>query len=231
MTYDQVMKELKKMGTAQNRKVYGRHGVKDAMFGVSYANLNALKKKIKTDHDLAVKLWESGNHDARVLATMIADPARLKSATLDQWVRDLDNYVLTDALSSLAGKTSHIHQKMQKWTKSKQEWVARTGWALLARLSTVDDDLPDAFFDEYLGVIESNIHTSKNRVRDAMNSAVINIGLRNANLEKRAIAAAKRIGKVDVDHGQTGCKTPDAIEYINKTKEHRRRKAAKKKPR
>ena len=227
MTYTQVMKELKRMGTAQNRKVYGRHGVGEKMFGVSFANLNMLSKKIKTDHDLAVKLWESGNHDARILATMIADPEQIKSSMLDAWVKALDNYVISDAFSSLAGKTPHARKKAEKWTRSKNEWVGRAGWSVLCRVAASDDGLNDGYFEPYLVTIESDIHMSKNRVRDAMNMAVINIGLRNTNMEKKAVAAAKRIGKVDVDHGETSCKTPDAIDYINKTKAHRAKKAAK----
>jgi hypothetical protein len=207
------MKELKRMGTAQNRKVYGRHGVGEKMFGVSFANLNMLSKKIKTDHDLAVKLWESGNHDARILATMIADPEQIKSSMLDAWVKALDNYVISDAFSSLAGKTPHARKKAE--------------WSVLCRVAASDDGLNDGYFEPYLVTIESDIHMSKNRVRDAMNMAVINIGLRNTNMEKKAVAAAKRIGKVDVDHGETSCKTPDAIDYINKTKAHRAKKAAK----
>jgi 3-methyladenine DNA glycosylase AlkD len=227
MTYTQVVKDLKKMGTAQNRKVYTRHGIGDNVYGVSYANLNALHKAIKTDHDLAVKLWESGNHDARVLATMIADPDQLSSSTLDAWVKELDNYVITDAFASLAGKSPHARKKMDKWIKSKQEWIGRAGWLVLCRVTMAGDELSDKVLSSYLNTIESDIHKSKNRVRDAMNLAVINIGLRNAGMEKKAIAAAKRIGKVEVDHGETGCKTPDAIDYIKKTKAHRAKKATK----
>src|SRR3990172_1099061 len=97
MNAAEVLAELNKMGTEQNRKVYARHGVGPNMYGVSYANLGALKKKIKVDHGLALDLWASGNHDARVLATMIADPKQADDELLDGWVRDLDNYVLTDA--------------------------------------------------------------------------------------------------------------------------------------
>jgi hypothetical protein len=102
---------------------------------------------------------------------------------------------------------------------------------LLACLSQSDETLPDDFFTDYLEIIGADIHSSKNRIRDAMNSAVINIGLRSATLEKRAVAAARRIGKVDVDHGETGCKTPDAVAYIKKTREHRKHRAAKSKAR
>ena len=78
MTLRETMKALEKAGTAQTRKIYGRHGVTGPMYGVSYATLGQLKKKIKTDHALAEQLWATGNHDARILATMVADPAQLK---------------------------------------------------------------------------------------------------------------------------------------------------------
>jgi 3-methyladenine DNA glycosylase AlkD len=226
MTYNQVMKELKQMGTAQNRKVYGRHGVGENMFGVSFANLNLLKKKIKVNHPLALELWGSGNHDARVLAAMIAEPFELKSDELDEWLKECDNYVITDMFASLASRTSFARKKSEIWIKSKQEWTARAGWLLLTRLAMTDASLSDEYFEERLSLVESDIHSSKNRVRDAMNTALINIGLRNRNLEKKAIATARKIGKVEVDHGQTECKTPDAIEYMKKTKEYRKKQKA-----
>ena len=229
MTYDQAMKELEEMGTAQNRKVYARHGVGREMFGVSFADLNRLKKKIKVDHELAQQLWASGNHDARVLATMIADPAATTSAMLDAWVKDLDNYVITDTFSSLASRTRYVHKKMEKWTRSSKEWIGRAGWRLVAAVALQDGTLTDPVFVRYLNIIESDIHDSENRVREAMNNAVIAIGVRNGRLEKKAIAAARNVGKVEVDHGETGCKTPDAVEYIRKTLEHRERQAARKK--
>jgi 3-methyladenine DNA glycosylase AlkD len=229
MTYEQVMKELEKMGTAQNRKVYARHGVGEDTFGVSFADLNKLKKAIKTDHEMAKKLWASGNHDARVLAAMVADPAATGSGMLDAWVKDLDNYVVTDTFSSLAARTTYVHKKMEKWTRSTREWVGRAGWRLVAAAALQDGTLPDKVFERYLTAIESDIHDSKNRVRDAMNNAVIAIGVRNSRLEKKAITAAKKIGRIDVDHGETGCKTPDAIEYIKKTLEHRKKIQARQK--
>jgi hypothetical protein len=95
---------------------------------------------------------------------------------------------------------------------------------VLARVAATGDALSDETFEKYLATIESRIHKSKNRQRDAMNSAMIAIGIRNAVLEKKALAAAKRIGKVEVDHGETGCQTPDAVEYIEKVKARRKSK-------
>ena len=101
--------------------------------------------------------------------------------------------------------------------------IACAGWHTLASIARQDNDLSDAYFVKYLDAIESKVHTSPNWAKYAMNNALINIGVRNAALEKRAIAAAKRIGKIDVDHGETSCKTPDAAAYIKKTLTHRRK--------
>jgi 3-methyladenine DNA glycosylase AlkD len=208
------MKTLKSMGTAQNRKVYRRHGAREKMFGVSYANQNLLRKKIGQDHDLAKKLWATGNHDAMVLATMVADPEEADARLLDEWVKDLDCYVLSDAMASFTVKTRFAEKKLQQWGKAKGEWVGRTGWVLLAHIAMNDEELPDSYFQKPLQTIQKEIHNRKNRVRDAMNNALIAIGIRNPSLQKLALAAAAKIGKVEVDHGETGCKTPDAASYI-----------------
>lgn len=111
---------------------------------------------------------------------------------------------------------------MEKWTKSADEYVGQAGWNLLAHLAMEDQDLPESYFEKYLGVIAQKIHQSKNRVRHAMNGALIAIGIRNAALEKTALAAAAKIGKVDVDRGETNCKTPDAAAYIHKTRQRKK---------
>lgn len=222
MKYNEVMRELKSMGTAQNRKIYGRHGVGGEMFGVSYANLGKLKKKIKVDHELAVALWASGNHDSRVLATMVADPEELTSKDLDTWVKDLDNYVLTDAFSGLAGKSPAGRKKAGRWLKSRSEWIKSAGWNLVGGMALHAEEVDDAVLEGYLKTIESGIHSAPNRVRHSMNMALISIGMRSAAFEKKAVAAAGRIGKVEVDHGETSCKTPDAAAYIKKARARRR---------
>jgi len=215
MTLREVLAALKKAGTAQNRKIYGRHGVTGKMFGVSYATLGMLRKKIKLDHELAVQLWKTGNHDARVLATMVEDPAVTTGEDIDAWAKDLGNYVITDAFAGLVSRTPFALKKIEKWIDASGEWVGRVGWLVLARMAR-ESSVPDSYFIPHLDTIEHKIHTRKNRVRDAMNSALIAIGLRNPRMRALALAVAARIGKVDVDHGETGCKTPDAASYIMK---------------
>ncbi len=222
MTLKQVMSELKAMGSAQTRKIYGRHGVEGEMFGVSYANLGNLKKKVGRDTELARGLWASGNHDARIFACMIADPSEMKAGELDAMCRDLDNYVVCDAFAGLAAKSPSAETRLKKWCGARREWVSAAGWNLVAHAAGGQPEVGEAFLMERLEVIERTIHTSQNRVRHSMNQALISIGIRGAKLRKAAEAAAKRIGKVEVDHGETSCTTPDAVAYIAKTLAHRK---------
>jgi 3-methyladenine DNA glycosylase AlkD len=216
------------MGSAQTRKTYARHGVGPDMYGVSYANLNQLRKRIKEDHNLAIGLWASGNHDARILATMIAAPKQLEPQTIESWIQDADNHILIDALVGLVFQSAHATDFMLTWLESEREMTARAGWHLLGRMASDNPTLPDSYFLPYLARIEQSIHSQPNRVREAMNNALIAIGGRNDNLAQIATDAAKRIGQVYVDHGKTNCKTPNAVDYIAKVRAHQTAKASKK---
>jgi 3-methyladenine DNA glycosylase AlkD len=216
MKLSEVMQELEQCGTAQTRKTLARHGVPEPMFGVSYADLNRLKKQIKTDHALAQALWETGNHDARVLATKIADPKLADPVQLDAWVEEMDCTAISGAFAGYVARTPAARAKMEAWTPRPEELVANTGWLVLANLANQDASMDDGDFLPYVEIIELEIHSRPNWVRYAMNSALIAIGLRDATLEARALEAAARIGKVEVDHGDTSCKTPDAAAYIRK---------------
>ncbi len=216
MTRTQAMRELKALGTEQNRTVYARHGATGVMFGVSYGNLGKLKKRVKIDHELALALWETGNHDARVFATMIADASSATKKQLSAWSKDLDSYVTSDALASFVARTPHARALAEKWRGARGEWIAAAGWNLTSGLTRTATELPDTYFGALIPLIEERIHNAKNRVRYAMNGTLIGIGIRSPGLQRKAVAAAKRIGKVEVDHGETGCKTPDAIPYIAK---------------
>lgn len=226
MDLKSVIKQLEALGTAQNRKGYARHGVDGDMFGVSYANLYKLQKAIKVDHELAQQLWATGNHDARILATLIADPVKLTDKLAESWIRDTSNYVSTEALTRFIARTPLALKKSEKWRKARGEWIGAAGWALLGHMALNDKELPDAYFLPLIEEIEKTIHSRRNRVRYEMNGALIAIGLRSDALEKRALEAAKAIGRVEVDHGETNCKTPDAAEYIGKAKAYRHKKKA-----
>ncbi len=245
-----VVRNLKAAGTAQTRKTYARHGIREPMYGVSFAHLKKLAKQIGADQALAEKLWETGNHDCRALALMIAEPETMKLATFNAWGRGVDNSCLSGMLGSLAADTKHAWKLASKWCAAKNDHLSAAGWSAIAVLALShdhadhdhgpdeacdhdhsDDEALDELFATCVAAIEANIHTAPNRTRYAMNGALIAIGGRDVKFRQLALAAAKRIGPVEIDHGDTDCKTPDAESYIAKMWAHQKSKkpAAKRK--
>ena len=223
MNFVEVMSTLEAEGTAQNCKVYARHGAAEPMFGVSHGALGKLERKIKVDHDLALDLWATGNHDARMLAAKVADPNLFTPSLADSWARDAGDYMAAGAVADVVAESPVARSRADMWIGRKGEFVASAGWGIVAR-SCEDEELwTIADLRGLLRQIESEIHGRPNRVRHEMNMALISIALRNAALQKQAMSAAKRIGPVEVDHGETNCTTPDAVEYIEKTVGYRRR--------
>jgi 3-methyladenine DNA glycosylase AlkD len=221
MTLAETMRELEQAGSEQTRKTYARHGATGPMFGVSFATLKGLLKRIGVDHELACALWETDNLDARNLAVKIVDPARLTAADLDKWARESSVPKLCGGyVAMLAAEGPHGVAKATAWLAAKDAWARGAGWVLLGQLSQRNESLPDSFFTERIAEIERTIHSSPNAERDVMNSALIAIGCRNDALRQAATAAAQRIGKVHIDYGDTACKTPDAASYIEKAWAH-----------
>jgi 3-methyladenine DNA glycosylase AlkD len=218
LTLDEVMRALEDAGSEQTRKTYRRHGAQDPMFGVSFATLKTLVKRIGVDHELALQLWDTGNHDARTLAVKLADPARMKSAQLDRWANATRMWGGYTAM--LAAESPHGAAKAKEWLASSKEPLRASAWQLIAFLASLDEASGDDAFGKVLARIESTIHTAPNSERSPMYTALLSIGGRSAGLRKAAIAAAKRIGKVEIDYGDTDCKTRDAVEYIEKMWAH-----------
>jgi 3-methyladenine DNA glycosylase AlkD len=216
MTLAEVMRILEKSGTAQTKKTYLRHGAKEPMFGVLFAKLKELQNRIGVDHELAHALFDTGNFDAQNLAMKIVDPARMSSADLDRWARCYQVRMCGMYMSALAAEGPHASSKAVQWLASKDEGIRCAAWGLVGQMACRDEMSPDSWFSSRLAEIERTIHEAPNSERAAMNMAVIQIGGRNAALRKAALAAAKRIGTVHIDHGDTSCKTPEAPAYIEK---------------
>lgn len=227
MDFATAMKLLEASGSEATRATYVRHGVTGPQFGVSYAALGKLTKQAGTDSPLAVELWRSGNHDARVLATMVADPATLLLAELDAWSKELSNKTLADAVGRFAARVPGAKETIVTWTKSPDEWIGRAGWSGVAALVAGDPPLPETELEGWISALEKGIHRTKNHVKDARIGLLISIGAVSDALEARALAVARRIGPIDVDHGDTACETPDALLYIPKARAHRRAKEQK----
>ena len=223
MQVEEALAKLQSLKSEQTQKVLRRHGAGDNVYGVRSADLERLRRRIKVDQALAEGLWQSGNTDARTLATMVADPARITSKVIDGWMKDvafLRYPMLLDLfVRNVVSKSPLAQEKLATWLDSIDEWTARAGWVLLAALANAAPaQRNDAEFDVYLARIERDIHTAKNRTKEAMNATLIAIGIRSEGMATKATAVAKRIGKVEIEHGETSCKTPDAVAYIAKAR-------------
>jgi 3-methyladenine DNA glycosylase AlkD len=213
----EVLRELESLGAERTRRLNRRHGVDGNQYGVKLTDLRRLAKRIGTDHALAVELWCSGNHDARVLTTLIADPRLTPRGLLESWVADIGDHVESDLLAGFVATTPHALDAVATWTASTHDLEAATGWSTLAHLALSDEEIHDDLFVAYLAAIEMELGASQNRSRHSMNGALIAIGCRNECLREMSLAAAVRIGRVSVDPGQTGCTTPEAAPYILRT--------------
>lgn len=216
MQLQEVMSQLKSLGTEQTRKTYRRHGSGDNVFGVSFADLYKIAKKIKCNHELACQLWETQNIDAQSLATMIFDPKKLDEKTSAKWIGSLDYYALGMLFSGCLAKSTFSRKVIDEWTESDNQYLCQAGYDTLAQILKSENDLSDQVCKKHLEKIESEISTAPNRVRYSMNGALIAIGVYKPNLTESVLKSADRIGKVEVDHGDTSCKTPDARAYIMK---------------
>ncbi|WP_163995113.1 DNA alkylation repair protein [Pyxidicoccus caerfyrddinensis] len=217
MDLQETMQELESLGSEQTRKTFLRHGAPEPLFGVKFGDLEKLRKRIKTNAGLAEALWDTGNADARMLATMVADAAAMSWEHLNTWAQALNWHSLVDVfVSNVALRSPHFKTAVETWTAQAGELQSRAGWQLLAALATKTTNLVDEELAPWLPRIEQGIHTAQNRVREAMNTALIAIGGRGGALREPALEVAKRIGKVEVDHGDTACETPDAAEYIER---------------
>jgi len=223
MNAQDILTTLKKLGKPQTAAIYKRHGSGDNVFGVLTSEIAKLQKKIKLDHALAMELWKTGNAEARVLALQVADPAKLTRVAADGLVKDGPGRFLGSYLAGLLARSPIAEERMRAWMKSPDEFPREVGYGILgARLKDDPASVSDADAEKVLATIEKEIHRSPNWARRAMNGALISIGVFKPALRKKTIEAAKRIGKVEVDHGETSCKTPDAVSYIEKASKRKR---------
>ena len=192
---------------------------------MNYGDLKPLVKKIGRNHDVALGLWDSRVHDARVVATMIAEPEKMTRGDIEHWLSDCTNYVITEAVAGVASKMPDCLELARSWIEQGGEWTTTAGWRVVAS-NGASGTLTRNDVDAMLAKIQQGIHAQPNRTRHAMNSALISIGGYDASQRSRVMAVAKAIGTVHVDHGETGCVTPDASAYIAKMVAHQAAKAA-----
>jgi len=162
--------------------------------GLSMPAMRSIAKTLGQDHALATALWDTGIPDARIVAGMVAEPARLSSRQMDAWARDFTSWDVCDQVCGSAFLASPLAwRKVLVWASRKDEFVRRAAFALLATLAVHDKAASDAQFVDALNVIEAAADDERNFVKKAVNWALRNIGKRNKALNDAAIACAQRI--------------------------------------
>jgi len=222
MKAQDILTTLRRLGKPQTAAIYKRYGTGDNVYGTLTSEIVKLTKTVKVDHALAMELWKSGNAEARVMALQIADANKLTRADAERFLEEGPVRFLGFYLADLLARSPMADGITRAWMKSSGETSRELGYAILsARLKEDPDSVSTADAATALATIEKEIARSPNWVRYAMNNALIAIGVYKPSLRKKAIAAARRIGVVDVDHGETYCKTPDAAAYIEKAAKRR----------
>jgi 3-methyladenine DNA glycosylase AlkD len=220
-TVASIMSELKKKGKESARKTYARHGMAtENMYGVSVADLKVIAKTIKGQQDLACELYATGNMDAMYLAGMVADGTKMSVKELNAWAEGAANLQMISEYTVpwVTVENAQGRELALQWTKSKKEHVASSGWCTFSGLvATKPDDALDLVeIEGLLGRVAKEIKGAQNRVRYTMNGFVIAVGVYVKPLSKQAKAAARQIGVVSVDVGDTACDVPVATARIEK---------------
>ena len=199
MQYREVMAQVKSMGDPKNIKGMERFGIKtENNFGNSVTALRKYAKKIGKNHDLAVKLWESGIRDARMVAACIEDPETVSEGQVDKWVKDLDSWDICDhCCGHFFDKTPFAYKKVREWTKSYELFVKRAGFSLIAWLAVHDKKKDDSEFVNFLKIIERESTDERKYIRKSANWALRQIGKRNIDMNKKALIVSNKIQKID----------------------------------
>ncbi len=199
MKIGEVLQKLEMLGNSKSKEGMSRFGINtEKAFGISIVNLRKLAREIGTDHKLALELWQTGFHEARILATMIDDPKKVTSSQMDKWVKDFNSWDLCDqCCNNLFVYSVNIYDKATKWSLSKSEYIKRAGFVLMAVSAVHRKEWRDPDFQPFFSRIIEEADDERNFVKKAVNWALRQIGKRNTALNKKAIAVAEDLMRRD----------------------------------
>jgi len=194
-----VLDKLQSKAQPEQLKGMAKYGMTvEQRLGVSVPDMRKLAKEIGRDHKLALDLWRTGIAEARIVAAMVGDPAKLTEEQMEDWVKGINSWDVCDQVCmNLFEKNQLAWKKIVDWSEREEEFVKRTAFSLIACLAWHDKQASDEKFIELLPVIIRGATDERNFVKKAVNWALRNIGKRNLNLNEAAIDAAKEIKRLD----------------------------------
>ena len=193
----QAITLLKKRASKKTRDGMARYAIpSDKAFGVPVGAIRAVAKSLGQSHELAQALWKTGHYEARMLATFVDEPARVTPQQMDRWCKDFDNWAICDtACFALFDRTPHAFKKVPAWARSKEEFVKRAAFALLASLTVHAKDAKDADFLRLMPLLERGAQDERNFVKKAVNWALRSLGKRSLALHRAALEIAERLAQ------------------------------------
>jgi len=200
MGYEDVIKKLGLLKNPKNIAGMARFGIRPnaEVYGISIPELRKMAKTIGKDHKLAIELFDSGIHEARLLAGFIDEPEKVTEAQIKKWVKTFDSWDIVDQVcSNLFDKTSFAHDKIFEFSKRKEEFVKRTAFTLMATSAVHNKGMSDKDFLEFFPLIKKASTDERNFVKKSVNWALRQIGKRNKKLNASAVKLAKEIQKID----------------------------------
>jgi 3-methyladenine DNA glycosylase AlkD len=214
MTLKETLAQLKSLGNEKVRAHNKKNGAGDHQFGVRLGDIRKLAETIKTNHELAIALWETGNIDAQLLAILLMKPKNLSADEMDRMVRSVTFVQVADWLNSYVVKNHPDKETLRpKWLTAESPWAARAGWSLTSERVAKNAeglDLP-AILDR----IESEMADAAPEVKWTMNACLAGIGIYFSKHRKRAIAIGERLGIYRDYPVSKGCTSPFAPIWIN----------------
>ena len=217
MKTQEIIDELKKSANPENVEGMARFGIaSEGTLGIPIPVLQKMAKKIGKDHELALELWQSKIHEAKILASFVESAENLTEAQMESWVADFDSWDVCDQVCDLFGRSRFALRRITEWSKSDREFTKRAAFALMAELSVHDKKADDKVFLDFLPIIMRESGDERNFVRKAVNWALRNIGKRNASLCAQALKTAREIKKFKSRSAQWIAS--DAIRELEKKK-------------
>jgi len=199
MNYPDTLKKLKSMKNPKNCEGMKRFGINtDNALGVSLPQLRKLAKQTGKNHKLALQLWDSGVHEAKLLAAIIDEPEKITEAQMEKWVLGIDSWDVCDlTCGSLFWQSEYAEKKIFEWTAREEEFVRRTGFVLIAVFAVKKKDASDNYFNKFYPLMKKHSGDERNYVWKAVNWSLRQVGKRNLALNKKCIMLGEQILKTD----------------------------------
>jgi 3-methyladenine DNA glycosylase AlkD len=202
MTCEEVIINLKKLASTSKKDIEGiaRFGINvENALCVSMPKIRKYAKEIGKNHELALQVWDSGIHEAKILAGLIDDREKVTDVQMEKWVSEFDSWDVCDqVIMNLFDKTEFAYKKAKEWAERDEEFVKRAGFAMMASLAVHDKKAPNELFIGFLKLIKEKSTDERNFVRKAVNWALRQIGKsRNIELYNIALKTAYEISEID----------------------------------